>query len=1361
MTVSHKKSDQKYRKLIISRIASARRPVSGRSSRAATPTGTTNPFASQNQQSMSFQPPDQSGGSGFGGGFNFTNNSVASNPFKTLSATPPPANPSQFGNSNNQASQQTGGTSMFGNNSTSFGTTFGTGASQQPPQSNGFNPSTTMFSQNSNNSNATPSFTGFGQGQQDKPQQNGFTPSTNNSFPSFGQQNGGSTFKFGQSQEQTQSTPSTSFGGFGQNSQQNGDRATTPSFGGFGATTQSQTNGDKPLFGATSQTEQTPSNTTGSIFSKFNQQSQPNGNKPLFGADSTNDETPKASTTTSSLFGAQQNGTKSLFGASQPPEQSKTPKPGESVLNGLSQERQNSITPTMFSNTAKTDTPKSTFSGFNFSAPTQQNGGQPSGDREQTPKPTSLFSGSNQLQPNGIKPGMFGGTSISQPEQQTPKPSTSLFGGAAQQQSSTPAFKFGQSQQDTSMTTPGNTPQKQGGLDAVASQQSPTAPSETPVGQGRSLFDRISKDPPATAPTSSFKPSTSMFGAAAADGAAANDENEAPATQGKSLFDRITPRDPPATAQKPSFTPSTTSIFSKSPDKPTAASAVPWITHTAATPQQSVTSSSTAPPVTAKKTATMSETISKSEKDTFKVLNEGLRAHLATQDPNVDWSTIFEYYLQQAAKIRNKPEPKFDAPAAAALQQPSAPASSSLNTSATATAAAKPPPPWGNGTTLSQTPSFKPSAPSSTSNVFGAATPKTFAPATNVFASSSHQQQQTPKPSLLKPPSTAPVNRKRIFEEDDDDDEPHPPATEKRRKADDPPIEYPALPANATDTAKLFQAALDKPKQLDEAEVKAREEKEKAEKEAKERAEREKKETESSQQHAASGLKPPTSGFQPMTSGFTPPTSGFQPTTSGFKPSASGFTPSNTSATTPSAAAGMPKFAAPTASAGNFLAAFGKKANEEEEKARKKRKMEDYDSDEETEEAWAARDKEEQEAKRRKIMEDAKRATGFVPSRSVTPAVSEGGKSTGGQEKPAAETPAPAGKSLFDRVTPRDPPATAPSKASLFAPQTPGQEKSTASVFSGLSKTPSAFGGVPSTSNVFGNLPKPASSDAEKSNDAGKDKTQPETEQGSGDHSWKPNTPIKFGANTTGTESTTPAAPPPSGNLFNLFGSTAQTSSIDTTGHLSVPGPKAPVLGFNFTAKAPSLAGNSRATTPGVTTDGEGASTAGEGEGDEDEPKHDEKQVEDQTALREEEHPDEDLIFTVDTSKASKFGEKKNPDTGEVGPGWVDKGKGPLYLLKHRETGKVRVVLRIPPFGNAVMNFNVPAGTKYSQGANGKSVRGTFFDHLNVKKGEKPAPGTFMIQVREPADAKEILRLFNEAGEAGKAGTATEGEGGD
>lgn len=1402
------------------RIAQTR--GSARSSRANTPTGNSFNQPQQQQSMPAFQPPPQVGGSGFGGDFNFTAMGASSNPFANqngASGTPPPT--FQFG----APPQQNGGGNSFGNNNTSFGSAFGSNNNSQPQQ-NGFNPSTSMFGQNNNNSNnnAAPIFGGFGQNNnQSQPQQNGLTPSTNNSFPSFGQQNGESNiFKgFGASQPQTQSTPSTSFGGFGQNTQQNGEKEKTPSFGGFGQGTQqnneksttpafggfgqnAQQNGDKPLFGASPQPEQ-PATTKASTPFTFGQTSsnQQNGAQSLFAPSSQAPATSQATTSTSGLFGAQANGAKGLFGASPPPTAgSSTPNLGKSVLSGLDHSRLSTIKPNMFTSDTSATPKPSTSNLFNFQQSSQQAGESAPGAGEETPKPSNLFGGAGPSQVNGVKSNLFGNTSTSQPEQQTqtPKPSSHLFSGAfgqpASQQSNTPAFSFGQSQQDTSMLSPDNTPQKQNGSTPAASAPEHSSTSETPA--GKSLFERISRDPPATAPKFS-----NLFGQVPST---ANDA-ETPAGQGKSLFERIS-HEPPATAPKPSFTP-VTSLFSQPTEKPAATaaapSAAPWLSmnksplsappeHPSTTVPPAITTTAATPAATASsKATTMTDVIPQSEKDTLKVLNEGLRLHLAKADSNSDWTTIMQFYQRQAAKIRNKPEPRFEAPTAPATKSaPSfgssgseapalvakAAATSNLFSAAQAPstpAPAQQAPSSSAGTLFSSKASETPRAP--TSNLFASAASK--APtSSNLFAA------QTPKPAssdnFLKPPATAPVNKKRAAE--DDAGHIQPPATEKRRRADDA-VEYPKLPANASETSKLFQSVLDRP-----ANDAVDEEKERQVEEAREKAEREKKESEQRAKQIESSATP----FKPATAGFMPSTSAFKPATSGFAPSAAPSAPAAPSvmpafSAPPSSTGGflaafgkkaneeeekqkkkrkaedydsdeeteeaweardkaeqeakkqkvrdatptgMPTFSAPTNGSNGFLAAFGQRANDEEEKQKKKRKAEDYDSDEETEEAWEARDKAEQEAKRQKIQDAAKSGSGFVFTPSAGP--SEAGDDSAAEKE---KTPAPEalsttiGKSLFDRITPADPPTATKTISNLFSAQTSETSKAPSNLFSANTpsafstqtsetpkttstlfgaKTPSAFGGALSTSNIFGNLAKTGtSSDASE-----KDKAQPEKEQGFGDNTWKPNTPIKFGASTTtGTESTTPAAPPP---VFgNLFGANAQKPSADSTGHLNVPAAKAPI-GFNF-GGTPSLAG-SRATTPGVTTDGEGASTAGEGDNEpSDEAPQNEPQAEDLTGLQPEELEHEDCIFQVAIAKAKKWEDKKGSEV-EMSQGWVDKGKGPLYMLKHKDTGVTRVVLKVPPYGNPAMNFALLKGAQYSvQGPKKQYAQGMFVDHLTTK----------------------------------------------
>lgn len=1188
----------------------------------------------------SFQPSGQSG-TGFGGDFNFSTN-AASNPFAQTngtSGTPPPTN-FQFGSQ----TQTNGSGSGFGGGSNPFASAFG-GADKTQPQQNGFASSTTPFGQTQpgNTQNSTSSiFSSFGQNNNTQPQSNGVTPSTaaTPSFPSFGNTAPAQTpFKgFGQSQQSTQSTQAPSFGfgqsqeptpstqapsfNFGQSAQQNGDKPASTPFSFGQATSQSQSNGNKPSPGP--QTEETPKAAPSSTFAGFGQQ---NGQKPLFSA------TPQPEKTTSNLFSTQSSAGTGLFGSTPPPDSnSQSLKPGASVFSSVNQK--DGISSTMFTQ-SRDSTPKPPSN--MFGAPAQQS------DSDATPS-ANKFNGFGQTQASAQKPSFFSAAPASQSGQETPKAATSLFsGGFGQQQpsqsSTTPAFNFGQTPQKATDSAP----QSQPPADTDASLASTT--SQASGAEGKSLFDRVTPrddaPPTPTAQKFAFTPSTTLFNAS---------------TPGAGMFEKAAaPPSTPATAIKESSTTAPRSL-QETP------SAAPWLSHG---PSALTTGSkSLQPPVpaTPAKPSTPAATthpIPESEKKTLKFLNEGLKAHLATQDPYADWSKIMQFYLEQAAKITNVPS--------VSLTQPTAP------------------------NTVQNTPS----APL---NVFAASqansTPKPTAPSTTAAF------QFTPKPSaasVSQPPQTAPVNRKRSAE---DDAPQEPPATEKRSRPNET-IKYPQLPENASNTSRLFQAALNKSagpaaptSQL--------------------QSERETGEKQQQQQQQA----PTFGGFKPS-----------QPaqTSEGFKPSGfTGFTPSGAA---PSAPSGMPTFAAPATGGGGFLAAFGKKANDQEEKERKKRKAEDYDSDEETEEQWAARDKAEQEAKKQKILDAAKSGAIFTPASAGTPAASDDGHGVDDVEA----TPVAQAKGLPAWMTSQEPPATAPSKIGAKPTETPFTPM-TSSKFQFGSKTPFAAGGASSTSNIFGNASKPSDS----TDTADADKTEAEKEQGRGDHTWKQSTPIKFGSGlASGVGSTTPAGNPPS--FGTLFGATNQKSASDASGHLAKPN-----FGFNFGTQSSSLT-NSRATTPGLTTDGEGASTAGEGE-DEESAAPVEPQVEDQTGLRESELETEDVLFSVHKAKATKWDEKKS-DSGEMSMGWVDRGKGPLYILKNKESGKVRVVLKVPPFGVTKMNFAPLKNMQYEvTGKAGKMVQGVFIDHLESSAAKEGASqfSKWLVQVGSKEDAEEIARVLME-----------------
>lgn len=1269
------------------RIAQVKKSgASARSSRANTPTG--NPFAPQQQSMPSFQVPQQGGGDG--GGFNFSVN-AASNPFQNAngaSATPPPS----FGMNQQQPN---GGGGMFGNNSSGFGTTFGSNT-----QSNTFN-----FGGGSNtNGNNTPSFGGFGQGTQDQGQQNGATPSSNTPSFGFGQPNGSTnpTFQFGQSQPQTQSTQATSFGSSAQPPQTNGDKPASNPFGGFGQTTQQKDqpaapsfsfgqnaqppaekpatpsfgsfgqsnaqqqqakNGDKPsLFGASQQAEQTPKPNTGSLFT-FNSSNQGIGNKSTPEPAVKPTEAPKAPAST--LFGAQQSIGSGLFGATPPPrESSSTPKPGESIFSAQNKPKLggNLFTSAM----AEGKKPEAPAPMFGQAAQSTE---QSAPSIDQTPKQNNLFGALGQSQANNA--------------QDTPKPSSNLFntsnfGQTPAQPSTAPKSLFGQSSQDTSMHTPGTTPQKSSLFTPAVAKQpdapaEQAAPNEAPAA-GRSLFDTITRDSeqPATAHGESEQSSSEHPTTKPSVGFGGQEASSTPAQ--KSLF-------APAASTSSQQASTTSNMFGRrsETEKPER------VSKTSAFGGQGSTSQLAKPSRDDRAVSASPAAIPENERDTLKVLNEGLVKHLAQQDSREDWTAVMEYYLRQAASIRHKPAPDF-----AALSAP--PATSKSNKSVESAKSASTPESRTTdtvrqGSAVSGGNDAAAPSESTPNNIFGPSPAATRKGQKLFQGTLPKDAQQTPKPPFMQPPSTAPVNRKRSAE----DDAERTSAFEKRARASDS-IEYPKLPGNASDVSKLFYNALE------------------------------------NKSSGAVEKSPAPSAFKPPTAQPSASPGGFNPSTSGFKFTGPGFMP-----------------AMPSSGSDNFLAAFGKKASEQQEKDREKRKDEDYDSEEETEEQWAERDRKEQEDKRLKALESAKSASGFVfKATPATPNAAE--KQDSKSKSPAKDTqqdepserPAESGQgsSLFDRIS--KPASTSSDKPSLFSAQTSASKPLSSNIFgssSGAAK-------LPTGSSLFGHLSGSASDDAPKPTESTEQGENVEKQtQGTGDKSWNPNTPIKFGAAASKENvSTTPAAPPPS--FGNLFGPKTQGASANGTGLLNVPGTK-PAMGFNFGAQ-PTSANDSRATTPGVTTDGEGtgASTAGEGDNEpSDEPPPNEPQVEDMTGLSAEETKNESLLFSVAKSKASKWEEKKD-DEGGMTKGWVDKGRGPLYLLKNDDTGKVRILLKVPPYGAAKMNFPpLKEGGYDVQGKTGKQIIGTFYDHL----AEKPGLGKYLIAVGKKEDADEISRILKEA----------------
>jgi hypothetical protein len=350
----------------------------------------------------------------------------------------------------------------------------------------------------------------------------------------------------------------------------------------------------------------------------------------------------------------------------------------------------------------------------------------------------------------------------------------------------------------------------------------------------------------------------------------------------------------------------------------------------------------------------------------------------------------------------------------------------------------------------------------------------------------------------------------------------------------------------------------------------------------------------------------------------------------------------------------------------------------------------------------------------------------------------------GASSTSGTSTPGTPGGSLFDRI----------SKDSNGNPirQLPSENKENAAP-----KAPSAaslFGGSPTNIFAFGK------------------KSTAEQNKSAQDNTWKQDSPIKFGASPPSVSVTAPTptkanpfasllgstgSPTPTGSPFQGFGTTSApkpSSPAPATspfaglfGNTTAPKPatslfanlgntenKAPAVGFNFGATStttsslfPSAAGStatSRATSPGGTTDGESAADTN---GDPDAERHEQIDLTKGGAGEE----NEDVLHQVRT-KALKFeASKEDPKKNE----WVVKGLGPLRVLKHKETGSCRILLRADPSGTIVLNKGILGNVTYE--SSGKTLK-----LLTAGEGGQSLE-TWLLQVKTPESAKELAEVLD------------------
>ena len=428
----------------------------------------------------------------------------------------------------------------------------------------------------------------------------------------------------------------------------------------------------------------------------------------------------------------------------------------------------------------------------------------------------------------------------------------------------------------------------------------------------------------------------------------------------------------------------------------------------------------------------------------------------------------------------------------------------------------------------------------------------------------------------------------------------------------------------------------------------------------------------------------------------------------------------------------------------NFMAQFGEAAKKQAEEAKNKRKADEYDSEEEDEATWEKKDAEEQKKKRKKIEESAKTAPKFI----LTSDISNASGPATFRNTLGKSTPEPQPKSVFDSTHPafndsshhnifrhlthKD---TNPATRKIGDGDEEEDENEPEEATSAPEPIPSSklpISGQSLGKSLFDRVTKDDKVALSSKSDSISSQGSPLS-----DHTWKADSPIKFSASTTSLPdasstnvSTASSSKPPFTGLFGA-GIPAQTptkpgASIFSNLPSSTPsnglsfgfGPVKPSVG---TLAAPSNI-SSRATSPGATTGESAAESATEGTEDStDKP----AQLDLMSERVGEEN--EDVLYEV-RAKGLRFDSETKA--------WISKGVGPLRVLKHRETGKRRILLRADPSGKVVINSGFLKEGKYENiGCN--TVRGLLAD-------ESGGIGLWHLRVKNAQENKQLWEVLDE-----------------
>lgn len=187
-------------------------------------------------------------------------------------------------------------------------------------------------------------------------------------------------------------------------------------------------------------------------------------------------------------------------------------------------------------------------------------------------------------------------------------------------------------------------------------------------------------------------------------------------------------------------------------------------------------------------------------------------------------------------------------------------------------------------------------------------------------------------------------------------------------------------------------------------------------------------------------------------------------------------------------------------------------------------------------------------------------------------------------------------------------------------------------------------------------------------------------------------------------------------SIFSNFGDSKPAAVGFSFGGASTPAASSSL----FPSAAASMA-TSRATTPGATTDNESIAATEASGGDPDAEQHEQINLTDSRAGEE----DEDVLFECRT-RGLVF--KENV--------WALKGTGPLRVLKHKETGATRTLLRADPSANIVLNKGLVGNFNYT--SNAKTVK------LLISSDDGKGLETWLMQVKTVELATDLAKVLEE-----------------